>query len=84
MQSPANWNFSNGSGEGSNATNGILTGSGDLIIFGDQEIEIFGRLVSQDQCVAVSTITLDFSVTPVITEDIKDLTAILRPGKFMS
>ncbi|MBK8346544.1 MAG: T9SS type A sorting domain-containing protein [Saprospiraceae bacterium] len=68
--------FSNGSG-GNNATNGILTGSGDLIIFGDQEIEIFGRLVSQDQCVAVSTITLDFSVTPVITEDIKDLTAIL-------
>ncbi|KZS01275.1 Uncharacterized protein APZ42_002117, partial [Daphnia magna] len=54
--------FSNGNG-GINSSNGMITPQGDLRVFTNQNINIFGRLEALDGCVGVSTLTIDFFAT---------------------
>jgi len=68
--------FSSGNG-GANSSNGKITPDGDLRVFSNQSVEIFGRLVSPDGCVGVSVLTLDFTPQPSIIEQPLDAIAIL-------
>ena len=68
--------FSNGNG-GINSSHGILTPQGDLRVFSNQEVQIFGRLLALDGCVGVSILTLDFTPQPEILVNPEDAIAIL-------
>lgn len=53
------------------ASNGMLLGNGDLLINTEDDIKLFARLVSLENCVAVSNMNLDFNITaPIISEPI--------------
>jgi uncharacterized repeat protein (TIGR01451 family) len=68
--------FSNGNG-GVNSSNGIITPQGDLRVFTNQNINIFGRLESLDGCVGVSTLTLDFLPQPIVNDQPENIIAVL-------
>jgi uncharacterized repeat protein (TIGR01451 family) len=59
--------FAKGSG-GQNSSNGIVTGDGDLLIFADQEITIFGRLEDIEGCIGTSSLEINFDVQPIVEE----------------
>lgn len=68
--------FSNGNG-GVNSSNGIVTGQGDLIVFTNQKVQVFGRLVALSGCSGVSTLTLEFLPELNITESPENTLVIL-------
>ncbi len=55
---------------GRNRRSGIIDGQGNLRVFANQEVEIFGRLIDNDGCTAISTLAFDFTLTPVITTNL--------------
>lgn len=55
---------------GQNSENGRLDGQGNLMVYANQQVEIFGRLLDQGGCVAVSTASVDFSLTPDLVTDL--------------
>jgi len=63
---------------GRNRRNGIVDGQGNLRIFANQEVEIFGKLLDNDGCLAVSTLALDFTLTPVITNDLESRIEVIE------
>lgn len=69
--------FSNGNG-GINSSNGIITPQGDLRVFTNQNINIFGRLEALDGCVGVSTLTIDFLPQPIVSEQPENIIAVLN------
>lgn len=68
--------FSNGNG-GANSSNGKLLPNGDLRVFTNQDVEIFGRLIAPDGCVGVSILNLEFTPQPAITESPTDVIGII-------
>lgn len=68
--------FSNGNG-GANSSNGKLLPNGDLRVYTNQGVEIFGRLVAPDGCIGVSILSLDFTPQPTIIENPSDAIAII-------
>ena len=54
--------FSNGNIQ----NNGVVLPNGDLLLKAGEDVVFYARLVSIDNCVAVSSMNLDFSIMPTI------------------
>ena len=63
---------------GNMPSNGILLGNGDLLINPENDINIFARLVSLENCVAVSDVNLNFNITASIQAEPLDVISLLN------
>ena len=58
-------------------SNGQILPNGDLQVNVNQQISIFGRLVSLDECVAISVVTYHFSSQPEIVTQPRSVSALI-------
>lgn len=68
--------FHNGNGA-VNSSNGVVTLQGDLNVYTNQLVRIFGQLVATDDCVGVSVVELDFTPQPTLIASPDNVIAIL-------
>ncbi|MFZ1750958.1 MAG: hypothetical protein WAU01_12230, partial [Saprospiraceae bacterium] len=68
--------FANGNGA-INSSHGTLTLQGDLSVFSNQSVEVFGRLLALDGCIAVSVLTFHFTPQAVIVTQPTNVIALL-------